>query len=247
MEKKQGVYIILNLKENRKYVGSTKHIYNRIAYHKQVLNKGTHHNESLQMDWDRLGEDMFIFKVLEEIVDDIKLRERERYYIELFREGGIYNLSIPDDGIGTLSHAQETKDKLKEIDEYRRTNNPEEYKDRIERAKITRKLWVDNNPEKVKEITEAFKKAGQEASMKKAKTIIVYNEEVCHIFISARQAAAELGFNYNRVHEAIKGKRAVTKGVYKEVKSHKGFKFNYLEDLKKIENPITSPEFTKFG
>lgn len=73
---KTGVYIIKNTINNRVYVGSTKRAFHtRKTKHLGPLNRGTHFNIFLQSDWNRYGEDAFVF----EIVMICSTEECERY------------------------------------------------------------------------------------------------------------------------------------------------------------------------
>lgn len=62
---KSGIYQIRNLNNGRVYVGSAKLFSARQYKHVTTLRKGTHHNKFLQNDFNKCGEDSFIFEVLE--------------------------------------------------------------------------------------------------------------------------------------------------------------------------------------
>ena len=114
--KTQGIYMILNLVNNKCYVGSSKNIKSRKYQHTKELRDGVHHNSHLQASWNRYGEDKFLFTVLEKVIDKADLHDRELYWMQvkqsLDREFG-YNLGMPKlaDGMDTRP---ETKLKLQE-------------------------------------------------------------------------------------------------------------------------------------
>ena len=68
---KSGVYLILNLVNNKKYVGAALNIKNRFRQHRHDLKNKKHGNRYLQNSWDKYGETVFEFKVLQ-YVEDIK-------------------------------------------------------------------------------------------------------------------------------------------------------------------------------
>lgn len=120
MQKIIGIYVIINLKNNKRYIGSSFNISKRLYEHKRLLRKGEHGNTHLQNAWNKYGEDGFSFDVLETIsldksITNRELRDLETFYIEQFKtyipEFG-YNI-IPG-GIGTINYtiSQETKDKI---------------------------------------------------------------------------------------------------------------------------------------
>lgn len=104
-EKIAGIYCILNIFDNKKYIGLSQNILRRWRTHKKSLNNNTHINEHLQSAWNKYGADNFRFQILE-VVDisdgtDI-LKQKEVDYIEKFksydRRFG-YNRTIGGDGI----------------------------------------------------------------------------------------------------------------------------------------------------
>lgn len=61
-----GVYAILNILNNKKYVGSTKCFKERFAEHRSQLRRGNHKNIHLQNAYNKYGEEYFKFIILEE-------------------------------------------------------------------------------------------------------------------------------------------------------------------------------------
>lgn len=108
--------MILNLVNNKCYVGSSKNIKSRKYQHTKELRDGVHHNSHLQASWNRYGEDKFLFTVLEKVIDKADLHDRELYWMQvkqsLNREFG-YNLGMPKLTDG-MDIRPETKLKLQE-------------------------------------------------------------------------------------------------------------------------------------
>ena len=75
-----GIYLItINYKI---YIGSSNNIYKRRASHLYRLRKNTHNNPILQNLFNKYGENLFTFSILENCsVDD--LLKREQYWIDL--------------------------------------------------------------------------------------------------------------------------------------------------------------------
>lgn len=78
---KSGIYAIENIANNKKYIGSSKNIPQRLGQHKWQLRHGVHCNKHLQASFDKYGEDNFLFNPIE-FCDN--LIEREIYYVKLF-------------------------------------------------------------------------------------------------------------------------------------------------------------------
>lgn len=88
-----GIYKIVNKKNGKLYIGSSKTIERRLKDHRRLLSKGTHHSSKLQNAWNKYGEESFLFLVIVECSVDA-LRGIEKTYIDrynTFRSG--YNCS----------------------------------------------------------------------------------------------------------------------------------------------------------
>lgn len=83
-----GIYKILNIKNNKCYVGSSINIKDRWSKHKQHLNKQKHHNFHLQKSWSLNGAENFIFEIIEQYDNAITsefLDCRETYWINFYK------------------------------------------------------------------------------------------------------------------------------------------------------------------
>ena len=78
-----GIYVIKNIIDDKKYIGSAKNLKKRWYEHKYTLKNNSHDNSYLQNAWNKYGANNFSFGILEE-VEPQKLIEREQYYIDLF-------------------------------------------------------------------------------------------------------------------------------------------------------------------
>src|ERR1035437_4313461 len=100
-----GIYSITHIARGKRYIGSSKNIYQRIKEHRLVLRHGGHCNPYLRKAWIRYGESAFKFEVIEDGILEENLIEKETEYIikfgigdivtgKLFKEKG-YNLCWP--------------------------------------------------------------------------------------------------------------------------------------------------------
>ena len=88
-----GVYLILNNKTMKFYIGSTKNLYTRIAIHKSSIKKQTHFNNELQQDILLYGYESFQFLVVKEFdnVKEARACEAELLHNFVYKQF-IYNL-----------------------------------------------------------------------------------------------------------------------------------------------------------
>lgn len=77
----KAVYGITCIITGRTYIGSTSNIAQRLCAHKSSLKMNKHIIKTFQDDWNKYGEKMFIFEILEELVTD-NLEIMEQYYMD---------------------------------------------------------------------------------------------------------------------------------------------------------------------
>ena len=75
-----GIYCIINLKNNKRYIGSSKNIRTRLWTHRAELRHNNHPNNHLQKAWNKYTEINFDYFIIE-ICEEEKLLEREQFYI----------------------------------------------------------------------------------------------------------------------------------------------------------------------
>ena len=63
-----GVYQLLNVVTNERYVGCSVDVATRLGQHRRHLEKRKHHNRRVQAAWDEFGEKAFVFGLLD-VVD----------------------------------------------------------------------------------------------------------------------------------------------------------------------------------
>lgn len=113
-----GIYIILNTKNGKIYIGQAEDIHVRQIEHKRELNKNTHHNAHLQRAWNKYGEKVFQFKILEYCpIGD--LDEREQHYLDVYIPKGIcYNIAL--DATAPMRGIKHTEQSLEKMRKFQR-------------------------------------------------------------------------------------------------------------------------------
>ncbi len=98
MEDFAGIYVCRCIITDKRYVGSSKHVRRRIMFHQFMLSKFQNHNRYFQAAYNKYGEDSFEWSILERCASDVKLVEREQWWVDHFdsanRKKG-YNLAYP--------------------------------------------------------------------------------------------------------------------------------------------------------
>ena len=96
--KSPGIYGIVNTLNDSVYVGSTRRpIRSRWIKHRRQLRKGIHFNPHLSAAWNKYGEDVFEFVVLETVTKRAELYDREQAWIDSMKKTRhVYNTQTPN-------------------------------------------------------------------------------------------------------------------------------------------------------
>lgn len=87
--RQMGAYRIINLKDEKSFVGTSMNLEGVWNKHKFMLDAGLHDNKELQADWKAYGEAGFRFEVLEQI-------KPEEDFVEDASELTKYRKMLPD-------------------------------------------------------------------------------------------------------------------------------------------------------
>ncbi len=104
-----GIYSIVNTKSGKCYVGSAIDLKRRAYEHLSSLRKGNHFNRYLQRSWNKNGEELFRFEVLE-LCQPEDLLDKETHYI---KSKDVYNASKDCSTWLGRKHTEETKSKIR--------------------------------------------------------------------------------------------------------------------------------------
>jgi group I intron endonuclease len=128
-----GVYEIVNITNNHRYVGSSKVVNERWKCHTRSLINGKHHSQYLQRAWNLYGQTAFSFSIIEECPVDL-LVEREQYFIDYLR---------PEYNICPRAYSSEGRtmsdESRKKVSEHSKSGTPE-VRAKISAARIGMKM-----------------------------------------------------------------------------------------------------------
>lgn len=106
------IYRITNMANGKFYIGSAESFARREWQHKYDLRRKTHKNPRLQAAWDKYGEEMFVFEIIEEVPPDRAAFDIENTYLMRFvGQEDCYNINtdayVPRLGIVLSDEAKE--------------------------------------------------------------------------------------------------------------------------------------------
>lgn len=111
-----GIYRIINMVNNKFYVGSTKNFEVRLKQHFSSLKNHSHHSIMFQKDYDLYGKDVFKFEIIEEATENYDrdlLYKREQYWIEKLQAKD-FGYNIGDSRFGDCISYHPLKQQIKE-------------------------------------------------------------------------------------------------------------------------------------
>lgn len=112
-----GIYMIRNNVNGKVYVGSSMNIKSRWYFHKNDLRKNQHHSLLLQRSWEKHGEDVFEFSVIENCAAEI-LIDREQHWIDTLNASSKkhgYNRSPSAGTTAGIQRSDEYKKRMSEV------------------------------------------------------------------------------------------------------------------------------------
>jgi group I intron endonuclease len=155
---KSGIYQITNKINGRIYIGSAKRFIERWQSHTYSLRKQKHSNKFLQADFDKCGEEAFVFEVVE-VTEGKSKEERlliEEGYIKQYYDSGNQCYNLCDRAISREGEKskdpEETKRRMSESQKRRYEEKPELRKHLSEAIAATK-----NTPEVIQRQSEASK------------------------------------------------------------------------------------------
>nr|DAL02943.1 MAG TPA: intron associated endonuclease [Crassvirales sp.] len=106
LKEKCGIYIITNINNGNRYVGSSKNMFNRLRDHIWDLQSNRHINSHLQNAWNKYGEENFEYGILCICTEEEKLNKEQFFIDKLSPE---YNL---DFDVKHITRSENTKEKI---------------------------------------------------------------------------------------------------------------------------------------
>jgi len=110
-----GIYKVVNLINNKLYVGSSIDLYRRMKEHIGSLKNNKHFNYHLQNSWNKHGQEFFVFKIIEYINDKKLLTKREQHWMEIYNvcnQDYGYNINPKADNCAGRPMQEKTKIKI---------------------------------------------------------------------------------------------------------------------------------------
>lgn len=148
-----GIYLIRNIQNDKKYVGSSRHIYSRRNGHFSALKLGNHSNYKLQKEYNNFGANYFEFIILENVPDINKLCDREQYWIDTLNPE--YNLSKIANNTTWKFRSEESRKSVSEAVRKRQSGRKQSQEEKDKRASSIKKFWATHPaksiPQKMKE------------------------------------------------------------------------------------------------
>ena len=242
----RGIYKIINVVNNKFYVGSAVNFTARKRKHWWALRSQRHANKHLQAAWNKYGEEYFKFLIVEELPEGANILAAENVWLKE-HVGKDYCYNLGTDAIAfqlgmageknamwgkTFSHTPEAKARISAASKTRIQSEAEKAKRRrtmrghivatSTRAKISATLSGEGN--------YWYGKQRPEHGEKVSKPVIAIDpkgHEFLHCSISSLRE--ELGLKPPTVNRALKSGKPLTRGPFK------GWSFKYLDTTKKQE------------
>lgn len=232
----RGIYKIINVVNNKFYVGSAVDLKRRKARHFSELRNGRHNNRHLQAAWVKYGEQSFVFVVVEELDASADLLTAENKWLkEHVGKDYCYNIGVDATApmLGVCGEASPTWGRKRTPQEltaqswFGRTHR-EESKEQIRqalrgrpqraevRAKISATLSGEGN--------YWYGKKRPEHGAKVSKAVQVTDPEGrTEVFLSIQALRQTLDIKPPTVNRALKSGKPLTRGPLK------GWQFKYVD------------------
>jgi group I intron endonuclease len=236
----RGIYKIINVINNKFYVGSAENFTRRKRIHWWMLRRGTHGNKHLQAAWGKYGEQAFTFVIVEELPEGVDVLAAENIWLkEHVGKEYCYNIATdatsPQTGMygeknsmwgKTFSHTEEAKAKIAAASKARVQTDEEKVKRRKSmrghhvaastKAKISATLSGEGN--------FWFGKKRPDHSAKVSRAVVATSPDGKTLEYDSIQALREAsGMKPPSVNRALKSGLPLKRGPYK------GWVFKYLD------------------
>lgn len=220
-----GVYKIVNTKNNKVYIGSTNSFKRRKNNHFSQLRNNKHINKYLQMDFNKFGEDIFLFEIIKKCELD-ELIEQEQYYINIYESCNSkrgYNIE-PNAGSSLgIKRSDETRNRISEVRKCKKMS--EETKEKISK-KLKGKKKNPFTEEHLKNLSESHKglKLSEETRKKLSEIIkIIANKPENKERVSLQSRGENNNFAKLTEKEVIEIKSLLRTGKYTQIEISKLF------------------------
>lgn len=190
---KSGIYLILNLINNKIYIGSAININSRKSKHLHHLKNNIHTNKHLQNAYNRYGESNFVFFILERVENKNNLIEKEQYYLDLLKpEYNIRTKAESNLGLRWKLNSEQLL-KIREL-------NKKLHKNRVvsKETRIKQSLW-----QKGKKLSEEHRQSLKENSTN-IKSVLAFSYNIIKEYKSITIAAETLKCSPQAISNALR-------------------------------------------
>jgi group I intron endonuclease len=249
-----GIYKIINVINNKFYVGSAVNFSRRKARHFSELRHNKHNNRWLQASWNKHGEQAFVFVVVEEVIDKESLLEVEnRWLKEHVGKDYCYNLGVDATApmLGFSGEASPTWGYRHTIDSLKKIGVASKSRTQSEEEKIKRRQTMKGHsvPTSTRAKISAtlsgegnfwYGKKRPDHGAKVSKTIFVMPDGI--LFPSVTIARQYYDVKPPTLNRALKSGKPIVRGKLK------GYEFKYVvgkpteNDLKLISARLDTPQ-----
>lgn len=233
------VYHIICYDTLKSYVGGTCAGDRRRKQHFYSLREDDHHSQKLQYAYNKYGKDRFLFRILEDNIDENKILEREQYWMDLldsyengynctpYAGGACYRAKKPNlhRQKAVVSYNLDTKeiniyDSIKEAKQTINGDISACFRKKYRCLRAGNKLWFLKT-EFTEELLQETIAKYYEPSIKKEKKINKKEDDKLNkriirsdgrIYRSVGDAARELGISTNTIYRIIRGERKTACG-----------------------------------
>lgn len=106
----QGIYKLINLENNKFYIGSAVNLNRRKSVHFHLLKYNKHFSNHLQNSYNKYGIENFVFEIIEYVEDRKNLIIREQFYLDTLKPH--YNVCKKADSKLGFKFSEESKLKM---------------------------------------------------------------------------------------------------------------------------------------
>ncbi len=133
-----GIYKIINMIDNKVYIGQSTNIKNRYCSHKSDLKNNKHPNNHLQNAYNKYGKNNFKFEIIY-ICNEKDLDKKEIYWINFYNSTNRkYGYNLDSGGTIHKHHSEETKQKISKLNTGKKLT--EEHKEKLSKAHKGKKI-----------------------------------------------------------------------------------------------------------
>jgi group I intron endonuclease len=230
----RGIYKIINVVNNKFYVGSAVKFGRRKAEHKRRLRLGTHSNKHLQSAWNKYGEAAFVFVLVQAVAESDDLLAAENVWLSS-HVGVEYCYNIAECatafGLGkggdknpmwgkTFTHTPKTKAKIsaagkgREVSQETRAKRSAKLKGRVisqeQREQISKTLSGEGN--------YWYGKKRPDHGAKVRKAVATYRDGMLvKTYASISELRAEFGATPTTVNRLLKSGKPAYGSIFKDL------------------------------